>query len=120
MNTTLNYDQLEQFKEYSLALRLLRSQHFALLASFFHHAFIATNRRSIPYLELVALLEQHLFNITDSYGEEKYPKSARAYIDDWINYPKVFIEIFIRRCTLSKVFYIVYDNDNFRLCSMVE
>ncbi|ART82640.1 hypothetical protein CBP31_08420 [Oceanisphaera profunda] len=85
MNTALNYDQLEQFKEHSLALRLLRSQHFALLASFFHHAFIATNRRSIPYLELVALLEQHLFNITDSYGEEKFPKSARAYIDDWIN-----------------------------------
>ena len=85
MNTALSYDQLEQFKEHSLALRLLRSQHFALLASFFHHAFIATNRRSIPYLELVAMLEQHLFNITDSYGEEKYPKSARAYLDDWIN-----------------------------------
>lgn len=85
MNTALSYDQLEQFKEHSLALRLLRSQHFALLASFFHHAFIATNRRSIPYLELVAILEQHLFNITDSYGEEKYPKSARAYVDDWIN-----------------------------------
>ncbi|MFD1007461.1 DUF3375 domain-containing protein [Oceanisphaera ostreae] len=85
MNTALNYDQLEQFKEHSLALRLLRSQHFALLASFFHHAFIATNRRSIPYLELVSMLEQHLFNITDSYGEERYPKSARAYIDDWIN-----------------------------------
>ncbi len=85
MNTALSYDQLEQFKEHSVALRLLRSQHFALLASFFHHAFIATNRRSIPYLELVAMLEQHLFNITDSYGDEKYPKSARAYIDDWIN-----------------------------------
>lgn len=85
MNTALNYDQLEQFKEHSLALRLLRSQHFALLASFFHHAFIATNRRSIPYLELVAMLEQHLFNITDSYGDERYPKSARAYVDDWIN-----------------------------------
>lgn len=85
MKPSLDFDFLEQFKEQSLALRLLRSQHFSLVASFFYRVFIATNRRSIPYQELVGLLEQHLFDITDGYGEDKYPKSARAYLDDWIN-----------------------------------
>lgn len=85
METDLSFDFLEQFKEQSLALKLLRSTHFSLVASFLHRVFVVPNRRSIPYQELVSLLEQHLFDIAESYGEEKYPKNARSYIDDWIN-----------------------------------
>lgn len=85
METDLSFDFLEQFKEQSLALKLLRSTHFSLVASFLHRVFVIPNRRSVPYQELVSLLEQHLFDIAESYGEEKYPKNARSYIDDWIN-----------------------------------
>lgn len=85
MNQDLNFDFLEQFKEQSLALRLLRSPHFALLASFLHRAFLAKNRRAIPYQELIDALEHHLQDIADSHGPELFPKSARAYVDDWIN-----------------------------------
>ena len=85
MNQDLSFDFLEQFKEQSLALRLLRSPHFALLASFLHRAFLAKNRRAIPYQELIDALEHHLQDIADSHGPELFPKSARAYIDDWIN-----------------------------------
>lgn len=85
MATDLSYDFLEQFKEQSLALKLLRSTHFSLTVSFLYGVFVVTNRRSVPYMELVGLLEQHLFDIKESYGEEKYPKAARNYLDDWIN-----------------------------------
>ncbi|HCB2812198.1 TPA: DUF3375 domain-containing protein [Citrobacter koseri] len=85
MATDLSFDFLEQFKEKSLALKLLRSTHFSLITSFLHQTFVITNRRSVPYQELVGLLEQHLFDIKESYGEDKFPKNARNYLDDWIN-----------------------------------
>ena len=85
MNNQLSFDYLEQFKEQSSALRLLRTATFPLIASFFYRAFIEKNRRSMPYQELIALLDHHLTDIAESYGEDKYPKSARAYIDDWVN-----------------------------------
>ncbi len=85
MNNALSFDYLEQFKDQSNALRLLRTSSFPLVASFFYRAFIETNRRSMPYQELIALLDHHLSDIAEIYGEDKYPKSARAYIDDWVN-----------------------------------
>lgn len=85
MSNDLSYDFLEQFKEQSVALRLLRSQNFSLVASFFYRAFISKNRRAMPYQELVGLLDHHLSDIADTYGDAKYTKSARAYVDDWIN-----------------------------------
>ncbi|MBU1621648.1 MAG: DUF3375 domain-containing protein [Gammaproteobacteria bacterium] len=83
--TTLNYDYFNQFKEQSLALKLLRSPHFALLTSFFYRAFIQSNQRSVPFQQLVALLDQHLFEIAELEGDALYPKSAKAYLDDWVN-----------------------------------
>jgi len=84
-----NFEFLEQLKEQSVALKLLRSPHFPLIGSFFYQAFIRKNRRSVPYQELIALLDHFLSDINESYlnndGSEKYPKSARAYIDDWIS-----------------------------------
>jgi hypothetical protein len=85
MSNELNYDYLNQLKKQSSALRLLAADHFSLLASFFYLAFIRHNRRSIPYQELISLLDHHLSDISESYGEDLYPKSAKAYIDDWIN-----------------------------------
>jgi len=83
--TTLNYDYFNQFKEQSLALKLLRSPHFALLTSFFYRAFIQSNQRSVPFQQLAALLDQHLFEIAELEGDALYPKSAKAYLDDWVN-----------------------------------
>jgi hypothetical protein len=87
-----NFEFLEQLKEQSVALKLLRSPHFPLIGSFFYQAFIRKNRRNVPYQELIALLDHYLADINESYQSdsnnndtEKYPKSARAYIDDWIS-----------------------------------
>lgn len=89
-----NFEFLEQLKDQSIALKLLRSPHFPLLGSFFYSAFIRKNRRSVAYQELIGLLDYYLADINESYqaenrqdesAAEKYPKSAKAYIDDWIS-----------------------------------
>ncbi|NOQ78372.1 MAG: DUF3375 family protein [Gammaproteobacteria bacterium] len=81
----LTFDYLNQLKKTSSALRLLGADHFPLLASFFYLAFIRKNRRAVPYQELIALLDHHLADIAETYGNKLYPRSAKAYIDDWIN-----------------------------------
>ncbi len=84
-----NFEFLEQLKEQSIALKLLRSPHFPLIGSFFYQAFIRKNRRSVPYQELISLLDYYLTDINESYQQsdntDKYPKSARSYLDDWIS-----------------------------------
>ena len=85
MNNDLSFDYLNHFKQNSAALRLLSSPHFSLLASFFFIAFIKNNRRAVPYQELIALLDYQLQDIRDSHGESLFPKSAKAYIDGWID-----------------------------------
>ncbi|MCK5648073.1 MAG: DUF3375 domain-containing protein [Gammaproteobacteria bacterium] len=85
MADDLTFDYLNQLKKQSSALRLLGADHFPLLASFFYLAFIQKNRRAIPYQELIALLDHHLADIAETYGDKLYPKPAKAYIDDWIN-----------------------------------
>ncbi len=85
-----SFDYLEQLKENSTALRLLRTPHFPFIGSFLYHAFLRSNRRSVPYQELVALLDHYLTDLNESHfnesnAEEKYPKTAQAYLEDWIN-----------------------------------
>tara|TARA_B100000745_G_scaffold296058_1_gene240924 strand:- start:829 stop:2292 length:1464 start_codon:yes stop_codon:yes gene_type:complete len=85
MSTNVDIEFLDYLKEHSVALRLLRSPHLPLIGSFFHAAFLRHNRRSVSYQELIALLDHHLSDIAETYGEDAYPKTAKAYIDDWIN-----------------------------------
>ncbi|MEZ9356456.1 DUF3375 family protein, partial [Vibrio breoganii] len=59
----LSFQYLEQLKEDSTALRLLRSPHFPLIGSFFHQTFLETNRRSISYQELATLLDYYLSDL---------------------------------------------------------
>ena len=85
MANDLSFDYLNQLKKQSSAMRLLSADNFPLIVSFFYYAFIKNNRRSVPYMELIGLLDYQLSDIAQSYGESLYPKSAKAYIDDWIN-----------------------------------
>ena len=85
MSFTLNFAFIEQLKEHSMALKLLRSPHVSFIASFLHQVFIVSNRRTISYTELTGLLENHIQDIKDNHGRELFPKAARSYIDDWIN-----------------------------------
>ena len=44
---------------------------------------------------MINLLDQHLFDIAESYGPERFPKSARSYIDDWVSNKSGYLRKFL-------------------------
>lgn len=79
----LDHDTLDRLRQTHPAWRLLAADHAALLLSFFESAFIRPNRRAIPATELTSHLDAYLSQLAETHGTERYPKSARQYLDDW-------------------------------------
>lgn len=80
----LSYDYLELLRKTHPAIRILNADNASLIISFLNRAFIVTNRRSIPYSELVSKLDDYLHQINKHYDIDKYPRSAKAYIEEWL------------------------------------
>ena len=80
---TLDYPTLELLRRSHPAWRLLRADNAPLVASFLHRAFLARNRRFLSQADLAETLEDVLFSLRESYGQESFPKSAIAYLNDW-------------------------------------
>ena len=81
----MEHDYLEKLKQTHPTLRLLVADNAPLIISFLHRVFIQPNQRSLPQTELTSRLDDYLFHLREIYGEEKYPKSARHYLEDWAN-----------------------------------
>ena len=79
----LDHDALDWLRQTHPAWRLLAADHAPLLLGFFESAFIRPNRRAIPAPELAAHLDAYLSHLAETHGSERYPKSARQYLDDW-------------------------------------
>ncbi len=79
----LSHDYLEKLKQTHPALRLLNADTAPLIISFLYRIFIQPNRRSIPYSELQTKLDDYLYHLQEIYGETKYPRNAKAYIEEW-------------------------------------
>jgi hypothetical protein len=76
----MDYARLQYDFQHSVSLKLLRSKNAPLILSFLHAQFKPMQRRSVPWLDLVAHLEVFLEPISAD-----YPKSAAAYLKDWAN-----------------------------------
>lgn len=79
----MDYQQLLALRQHHPAWRLLRADHAPLIASFLNQAFVTPNRRSLDGHALAALLEDQLYALRLTLGEEAFPRSAAAYLDDW-------------------------------------
>ena len=66
---------------------MLRADNAPLVLSFLHQVFVADNIRSISATELASRLDNDLYTLNqreqDQRESRRYPKSARAYLDDW-------------------------------------
>ena len=78
-----DYWTLERLRHDHPAWRLLRSDHAPLVAGFLHRAFIEQNHRVLPESALAERLEDELFRLREIHGEDKFPKPAAEYLDDW-------------------------------------
>jgi hypothetical protein len=79
----MRHDEIASLRSGSPAWRLLRADNAPLILSFLGRVFVDENVRDIAASELVSRLDDELFALGNQAGEHPYPKSARAYLDDW-------------------------------------
>ncbi len=79
----MDYEDVETLRRQSVAWRLLRADHAPLLLSFLARVFIDDNVRSLPFARLVEQLDDELYALNDRLGEGAFPRTAKAYLDDW-------------------------------------
>ncbi|WP_338865491.1 DUF3375 domain-containing protein [Myxococcus stipitatus] len=79
----MDFATLETLRLKHPAWRLLVAGNAALIASFLHRVFVASNARAIPQRELVLRLEDHLHALREQRGETAFPRGAGAYLDEW-------------------------------------
>jgi hypothetical protein len=94
---SLDYDTLETLRQNHPAWRLLASPNAVLMASFFQKAFVEHNVRVIPQADLVEALEDQLFQLRSILGDEKFPRSALEYLNDWSAPEKGWLRKFYRQ-----------------------
>lgn len=80
-----SWDEIEWLRDNSPAWRLLRADNAPLVLSFLHRVFVAENVRSISATDLASRLDDELYALNQRKGErgKRYPKPAKAYLDDW-------------------------------------
>jgi len=78
-----NYSQLDNLRSQHTAWRLLRADHAPLIIDFLSQVFVQQNRRSASQSELASLLDDYLYKLRELKGAERFPKSGKAYLEDW-------------------------------------
>ncbi|MET3919931.1 DUF3375 domain-containing protein [Arthrobacter sp. UYEF20] len=79
----MDYYAINSLRENHAGWSLLRAQNAPLAVSFFMAAFTGPNQRNIGRQQLIDTLDDVLFGLRDAYGEDKFPRPAAEYLDDW-------------------------------------
>jgi hypothetical protein len=79
----VRYEDVEVLRAQHAAWRLLRADNAALVLSFIDRVFGEENVRSIAAGDLVNRLEDDLYAVNERLGEPRFPRPAKAYLDDW-------------------------------------
>jgi hypothetical protein len=79
----MRYEEIAALRAGSPAWRLLRADNAPLILSFLGRVFVDDNVRDISASQLTSRLDDELFALNERLGEGMYPKSAKAYLDDW-------------------------------------
>jgi hypothetical protein len=79
----MDFATLETLRLKHPAWRLLIAAHAPLIVGFLHRAFVEANARAQPQRELVLRLEDHLQVVRERRGDESFPRTASAYLDEW-------------------------------------
>jgi flagellar motility protein MotE (MotC chaperone) len=90
----MDFHELDNLKKNHPAWRLLQASYAPLIISFLYKVFVKPNLRVISQSELVAKLEDELFNLREVYGDELYPKSASFYLNEWTQTEKGWLRKF--------------------------
>ncbi len=79
----MHFNKLQQLRNINPAWKLLCSDNAPLVISFLHLTFIKPNARDLLQTELIVKLDDFLYQLQLEQGEDAFPKSAYAYLEDW-------------------------------------
>ncbi|MGO8882559.1 MAG: DUF3375 domain-containing protein [Streptosporangiaceae bacterium] len=79
----MDFDEVDWLRKHSPAWRLLSADNAPLILSFFEEIFVTENIRSISAADLAARLDDELYAVNERAGDRTFPKTARAYLEDW-------------------------------------
>jgi len=79
----MEHEALRVLRQRSAAWQLLRADNAPLVLGFLGRVFVEENVRELPASALVDLLEDELHALRHRLGADAYPRSAKAYLDDW-------------------------------------
>jgi len=87
----MEYHRIKNLKEEHPTIRLLNADNSPLIISFLYQAFKQNNKITIPNDELVSNLNDTIYSLRNTYGDDLYPDSAQNYLDAWAN------EVYLRK-----------------------
>ncbi|HEX7061937.1 MAG TPA: DUF3375 domain-containing protein [Woeseiaceae bacterium] len=79
----MDYDFLTNLRRNHPAWRLLAADAAPFVVAFLYRTFIEPNVRALGEKALAAKLEDYLYELRQSAGEEAFPRPARDYLRDW-------------------------------------
>ncbi|MCU0442333.1 MAG: DUF3375 domain-containing protein [Bacteroidia bacterium] len=77
----MTYDAIVNLLKGNTTVKLITADNAPLIISFIYKAFKKDNRNTLPENEIIALLDDHLYQI--NHPEKLYPKQAKSYLTDW-------------------------------------
>jgi hypothetical protein len=78
----MTYVYLKNLKKYNQTLKLLNSDNFAMLLSFFYYVFTIQKHISVNHTTILNYLDDFLYDINQ--GEENlYPRTAKEYLEQF-------------------------------------
>lgn len=79
----MEHDELETLRARHPAWALVASRNAAMVLSVLHRAFIEPNASNLAANDLVRLVDDELLALRERLGDDTYPRSAKAYLDEW-------------------------------------
>ena len=80
----MTYEYLKNLKKYDKTIKLLNSDNFAMMVSFFYFVFQTKGYMNINHTQILTILDDFLYDLNQSYNNI-YPKSPKEYLDDFVS-----------------------------------
>ena len=78
----MTYEYIQNLKNYNQTLKLLNSDHIAMVLSFLYAAFIQKKNITLKHSTIINMLDDYLYALNQSY-EDSFVRSAKEYLEEF-------------------------------------
>lgn len=87
----MTYEYLKNLKSYNQTIKLLGSDNFAMMVSFFYFVFYTNKHIAINHSTILNYLEDFLYDINQNY-DHTYPKDPKSYLEDFVSDKSAYLK----------------------------